>query len=212
MDTKTIFEIIGYAASILVAISLLMSSLLKLRLINLAGAVCFVVYGLFIGAYPIAIVNLIIIGINLYYLYQIYSTKEYFTLLEINHDSEYLKSFLQFHAQEIQRFLPDFTYLPNETSLIFFILRDMVPAGLFIAEVRGGGALWVNLDFVIPGYRDFKVGQFLYAQKAAFFKDKGIRKIYSASGNAAHAHYLRQMGFSADSSDTTGALYSRTID
>jgi hypothetical protein len=212
MDPKTIFEIIGYAASILVAVSLLMSSLLKLRLINLAGAVCFVFYGLLIGAYPIAIVNLIIIGINLYYLYQIYSTKEYFTLLEINHDSEYLKSFLQFHAQEIQRFLPDFTYLPNETSLIFFILRDMVPAGLFIAEARGGGALWVNLDFVIPGYRDFKIGRYLFEQKAGFFKDKGVRKIFSASGNAAHTRYLQQMGFSADSSDNSGALYSRTID
>ena len=212
MDSKLIFEIIGYAASVLVAVSLLMTSLLRLRLINLAGALCFVVYGLFIGAYPIAIVNLIIIGINLYYLFQIYSTKEYFTLLEISHDSEYLKSFLQFHAKEIQHFLPDFTYLPSEESLIFFILRDMVPAGLFIAEARGGGALWVHLDFVIPGYRDFKIGQFLYAQKAAFFKDKGIRKIFSASGNATHARYLQQMGFSPDSSDTTGVLYSRTLD
>jgi hypothetical protein len=212
MDPKIVFEIIGYAASILVAVSLVMSSVLKLRLINLAGAFCFVVYGLVIGAYPIAIVNLIIIGINLYHLYQIYSTKEYFTLLEIKHDSEYLKVFLTFHAHEIQHFLPDFTYLPIEESLIFFILRDMVPAGLFIAEARGGGALWVQLDFVIPGYRDFKIGQFLYAQKAAFFKDKGIRKIYSASGNPAHARYLRQMGFSPDSSDTTGVLYSRTLD
>lgn len=212
MENKIIFEIIGYAASILVAVSLLMSSILKLRLINLAGALGLVVYGLAIGAYPIALVNLVIVGINLYHLYQIYSTKEYFNLVESKHDSDYLKSFLEFHAKEISHFLPDFTYIPSEQSLIFFILRDMVPAGLFIAEARGGGALWVQFDFVIPGYRDFKIGRFLYEQKAAYFKEKGIRKIYSASGNAIHTRYLRQMGFAPDSSDTTGVLFSRTLD
>ena len=211
MQIKLIFELIGYAASFLVAVSLMMSSVIRLRLINLGGAICFVIYGLFLGAYPIALVNLIIIGINLYYLYQIYSAKEYFTLLEVKHDAEYLARFLQFHAREIQTFRPDFTYLPSEQSLIFFILRDMVPAGLFIADARGGGALWVHLDFVIPGYRDFKIGRFLFEQKAAFFKDRDIRKIYSASGNPAHTHYLRQMGFVPDASDTTGVLYSHTI-
>jgi GNAT superfamily N-acetyltransferase len=122
-----------------------------------------------------------------------------------------MMAFLDFHAQEIKHFLPDFTYLPTEGSLVFFILRDMVPAGLFIAEARGGGALWVNLDFVVPRYRDFKVGRFLYEQKADFLKNKGIRKIYSASGDAAHTRYLQQMGFTPDSSDTTGVLYSRTL-
>ena len=212
MDTRTVLELIGYAASLLIALSLLMSSIVRLRLINLAGAICFVVYGLFTGAYPVAVVNFVIIVINLYYLSQIYSTQEYFTLLEIKQDSEYLKAFLEFHGKDIQHFLPDFTYLPNEASLIFFILRDLVPVGLFMADVRGGGALWVNLDFVIPRYRDFKIGRCLYEQKATFFKDKGIRKIYSASGNPAHTRYLQQMGFVPDSSDTTGVLFSRTID
>ncbi len=212
MDTRNILEIIGYAGTILIAISLLITSILRFRVINLAGALCFVVYGLFIGAYPIALVNIIIAGIDAYYLYRIYSTKEYFTLLEVQYDSKYMMSFLDFHAEEIKHFLPDFTYLPTEGAVVYFILRDMVPAGLFIAEARGGGSLWVNLDFVIPGYRDFNIGRFLYSQKADFFKDKGIRKIFSASGNAAHTRYLQQMGFKPDSSDTTGALYSRTLE
>ena len=211
MDIKIILEIIGYAGSILIALSLLMTSILRLRFINLVGALCLAVYGLFIGAYPIVLVNVIIAGIDVYYLYQIYSTKEYFTLLEVQYDSKYMMSFLDFHAEEIKHFLPDFTYLPSEGSMVFFILRDMVPAGLYIAEARGGGSLWVNLDFVIPGYRDFNFGRFLYEQKADFFKNQGIRKVFCASGNAAHTRYLQQMGFRPDSSDTTGALYSREI-
>jgi len=211
MDNKIILEIIGYAGSILIALSLLLTSILRLRFISLAGALCFVVYGLFIGAYPIVLVNIIIAGIDVYYLYRIYSTQEYFTLLEVQYDSKYMMAFLDFHAEEIKHFLPDFTYLPSEGSMVFFILRDMVPAGLFIAEARGGGSLWVNLDFVIPGYRDFDFGRFLYVQKADFFKNKGIRKVFSASGTPAHTRYLQQMGFRPDSSDTTGVLYSREI-
>jgi hypothetical protein len=69
MDFLSVYEIIGYIASILVAVSLMMSSILKLRVINLIGAACFTVYGLLIDAYPVAVVNFIIVLIDLYYLY-----------------------------------------------------------------------------------------------------------------------------------------------
>ena len=50
MDSSLIYEIIGYAASLLVALSLTMKSLQKLRIINMIGAIVFIVYGLLIGA------------------------------------------------------------------------------------------------------------------------------------------------------------------
>jgi hypothetical protein len=210
MDPKIIYEITGYAAAFLIAVSLLLNSLLRLRIISLIGAVCLTAYGLFIGAYPIVAVCLVVIGFNLYYVYQAFAARNYFTLLEAKHDSEYLQLFLKFHDQEIKRFLPDFTYLPSEQSLVFFVLRDMAPAALFIGDARGGG-LWVYLDFVAPGYRDFSIGNFLFKEKAGFFKEQGIRKFVSASGNPAHTDCLRRMGFTPDSSDPSRLLYSREI-
>ena len=59
MNSQLVLELVGYVASILVAISLMMSSILKLRLINLVGSAAFVVYGALIGAYPVAVVNLL---------------------------------------------------------------------------------------------------------------------------------------------------------
>jgi hypothetical protein len=38
MDNQTIFEIIGYLASTIIAISLLMKSLIRLRIVNGIGA------------------------------------------------------------------------------------------------------------------------------------------------------------------------------
>ena len=80
MEISMIYEIIGYVASVLVAISLMMRSVLKLRVINLIGAAVFTLYGLLIGAYPVAVVNFVIALIDLYYLREFVPTKDYFSL------------------------------------------------------------------------------------------------------------------------------------
>lgn len=195
MEASSIYEIIGYVASALVAISLMMTSILRLRIINLVGAVFFTLYGLLIGSIPVAAVNVFIVGINLYYLYRIFGTKEYFRLLEVDNHSKYLRYFLTFHQDEIRRFLPSFAYRPTREQLTFFVLRDLVPAGLFIGEREGEDTLRVILDFVIPGYRDFKIGSFVFSEQAEFFRRRGIERIISDGGTKEHAQYLRRMGF-----------------
>ena len=207
MDFLSVYEIIGYIASILVAVSLMMSSILKLRVINLIGAACFTVYGLLIDAYPVAVVNFIIVLIDLYYLYEIYVAKEYFDILGVSNNSEYLKYFLSFHDQDIKRFFPGFSYTPSEQQLAFFVLRNLVPAGLFIGEIRDKDSLFVKLDYVIPGYRDFKIDKFVYSEKPEFFKDKGFRKIHTSPGDKKHENYLRRMGFVPDDSKSNATSY-----
>ena len=70
MDSLLSFEMLGYMASVFVAISLMMRSVTKLRVINLVGAVLFTAYGLVIAAYPVAVVNGFIVLVNIYYLQQ----------------------------------------------------------------------------------------------------------------------------------------------
>jgi GNAT superfamily N-acetyltransferase len=189
-----IYELVGYVASALVAISLMMSSILRLRIINLMGATTFAVYGFLIAAYPVAAVNLFIVLINLYYLHGMLRTPEFFRLLVETPDSPYLRDFLTFYEEEIQRFLPGFSHSPSSEHLVLFILRDMVPAGLFMGEVDGT-TLRAHLDFVIPQYRDFKIGRYLFVEQAEFFRARGITEILSGPGNREHTAYLRKMGF-----------------
>lgn len=72
MDSAMIWEWVGYLASVVVAISLMMSDIKKLRWLNLFGAMLFVAYGMVIQAYPVAAVNFFIVLIDLYYLIKIY--------------------------------------------------------------------------------------------------------------------------------------------
>ena len=61
-------ELFGYFSSVVVAVSFLMKSINKLRIINTIGAACFVIYSLIIKAYPVALINFFIICINIYQL------------------------------------------------------------------------------------------------------------------------------------------------
>jgi hypothetical protein len=195
MNDTLLLEIVGYVASVLVAVSLMMRSLVRLRLINLVGSAAFTVYGLLIGAYPVAAVNGLIVGINLYHLYGMRRTKEFFRLLEIKPDSEYLRYFLAHYAREIQRFLPGPPVVPTADHLTLLVLRDLVPAGVFIAAREGPHTLCVVLDFVTPAYRDFRTGHYLYVEEADFFRAHGVTEILSPPGSPEHAAYLRRMGF-----------------
>lgn len=69
-------EWIWYCASILIAISLTMTSIVPLRIINSIGCFLFVVYGIYVGVYPVAIANGVIIIINIYNLYKLYILKQ----------------------------------------------------------------------------------------------------------------------------------------
>ena len=190
-------ELLGYVASVLVAISLLMSSILKLRVINLVGAICFTGYGLLIEAYPVAAVNFVIVLINVYRLHEIFTAREFFRLLEVRPDSPYLEEFLRFHAGDIRRFVPGFAGIPG-ADVVFFVLRNMVPAGLFLGRQADDGVLAVDLDYVIPGYRDFKVADFVFRENASRLRERGVRAVTSPPGNPEHEAYLQRVGFRRD--------------
>lgn len=185
-------QIFGYIASVLVAVSLMMSSIVKLRIINLIGAACFSTYGFLIGAYPVFVLNGFIALIDIYYLIQILGAKEYFHVLEVKTNADYLQYFLKFYNDDIKKFIPTFNYQPNENYHAMFVLRDTIPAGLVISEYLDDDIIYLKLDYAIPGYRDFKMGKYVFNE---IFKSKKVKKIYSDPGNEKHQKYLRKMGF-----------------
>lgn len=205
-----IIEWLGYISSVLVAVSLLMSSIIKLRWYNLIGSVMFAIYGFMINAIPVALINTIVVFINIYYLYKIYRTKEYFKLIEIDEDTKYIHSFFDYYKNDILKYFPDFKFALNERGVRFFILRNMVPAGIFAAAEQDKDSLHINLDFVMPEYRDFKIGKFIFEDNKNYFLNRGYDKIFCNAANNEQNVYLKRMGFEkAEQGD--GSLMIRYI-
>ena len=186
-------EWFGYLASVTVLISLLMSSVKKLRWINLAGSLFFSLYGFLLGSLPVGFMNAGIVLINIYYLNQIYRSKEYFKILHIQTPSTYLDYFMDYYEAEINKFYPEYDITNPEIS--FFVLRDTVPAGIFICSDAGNGVLNIELDFVTPRYRDFRVGSYIFEHEAKYFLEKGFASLMCSTKNDAHINYLKKMGF-----------------
>jgi len=185
-------------------------SLVRLRAINFAGASLLAIYGLLIHAYPVAVLNGLIAAVDVWFLVQIWKQRDYFTLMHVAHDSEYLRGFVAFHRDEIADFIPGYAYEPDAADLNVLVLRNMVPAGLLILRQEGEQAR-VLLDFVIPGYRDFGVGRFLFEDHRGWFVQRGITRLVSAPGRPRHAGYLVRMGFRAVGGDYVRDLGSPAL-
>ena len=193
-----LIEWFGYFGSLIVVISLMMSSILKLRLFSLFSSVLFIIYATIIKAYPITILNFFIFGINAYHLIKIYRLKESFELLPLEYESSYFQHFLKFYQDDIKNFFPDFSAKDANHKIALTLLRNMLPIGIFIADRNSHKILDIKVDYVIPSYRDFKMGKFLFKKYEGYFKENQIEKLISTSTNAKHMAYLKKMGFKTD--------------
>lgn len=105
-----LYELIGYVASFFVAISLVMSSLLALRILNLIGAISFVIYGVWVGATPIVITNAFITLVDIWYLVRMVrpdDSQVVYVPVGVERRAQLLE-FLAHHGSDITRYFPDF--------------------------------------------------------------------------------------------------------
>lgn len=193
---NTTLEWIGYLASVIIAISMAFSSVTRFRWANLVGAFLFSTYGFLIGALPVAFLNGFIVCVDIYYLYRIYSQKEHFEILETDIRNTYVDKFIEFYKKDIHKYFPEFNLYKDDEAICYLILRNVSPTGLFIAKTNiSKKTLRVELDYVIPEYRDLKNGQFIYQQIGRNILSN-VQLIEAKTFGKKHQKYLKRLGFS----------------
>ncbi len=80
-------------------------------------------------------------------------------------------------------------------TVSFFILRNMSVAGLFLAHRANGTVLNVGLDYVLPEYKDFKNGKYVYFNLKNKFIEAGYTSVMAEGNNLNYFKYLRKLGF-----------------
>ena len=70
--------------------------------------------------------------------------------------------------------------------------------GLFIGDLKDDNSLEIKVDYVIPGYRDFKIARYVYQKRAGFFLERGIEKLQIKSSIPKYDSFLKKMGFIKD--------------
>lgn len=189
MNQSTIIELVGYFGSLLVVVSMLMTSVIKLRIINTIGSVIFAGYAFVIHSYPTAFMNLFLVGINVYNLVKLIKNDKNYQMVEVARDEEMLKHFLEFHKEDILKFFPDFTITGEAGETAYVVYNDASPAGVMIGKIEDG-CLNISIDYSAPAYRDCSVGAFLYEKLVG----KATEAVFA--GNAVnHEAYMERVGF-----------------
>lgn len=188
-------ELIGYGASLVILVSLVTTNVFRLRLINGVGSVLFGWYGLLIGSWPVCVINWVIAGIDGWYLLKTMAATAFFDLEPVESIGEaYLRRFFLYHELELQRFTPGLSLeelLEAKTCILF---RNLLPVGLF-AYRQDDEEARIVADFMVPEYRDFKAGRFLYRVRRMSFKEAGIKRFAAVATNPQQVKYYLKNGF-----------------
>lgn len=201
MNAKFWIEAFGYLGSILVVVSMLMTSVKRLRIINTTGSVIFAIYALIIRSYPTAFMNFCLVAINVYQLYQLGKRDRHFHLIEGDAKTGMLHYLLDYYREDITHFFPDFD--SGETSKKAYLIScDALPAGILLGNLDEDGTLNVAIDYSTPAYRDCSVGKFLYEH----LPEQGVRQVVFSGKSVDHEDYLKKMGFVRD-----GEIYRKEL-
>ena len=189
MEPKIWIELFGYLGSTLVVVSMLMASVVKLRVINAVGSVISATYALIIGSFPLALMNICLIVINGYNLYKLLSTRQEYDLVAADPGEASVRFFLNRYREDIRKYFPDFENACSRKAFLVYCNGHL--AGLLLGDAEGE-TMDVTLDYSLPAFRDCSVGRFLYKK----LPEMGIRRLrFCRSCSAAHGSYLRKMGF-----------------
>lgn len=194
MSSEVAFELIGYLGSALVVISLAMSSIIRLRVLNLAGALVFTLYGFLIDSLPILLTNVIIAILNIYYLQRELRTRDELTVIEVGDDDPFLAAFVEAHSADIGTYASP-EALDKGADVHLVMMRNEIPAGIFVGRSGTDGGLDVIVDYVSPAYRDYKHGERLYEDSARRFADLGYTTIRVDRVDSRQVRYFDKMGF-----------------
>ena len=191
MDTAMMIEIFGYIGSVLVVVSMLMSSIVKLRIVNTIGSIVSGTYALIVGALPLVLMNGCLIVINVYNLFKLLKTKQVYDLVDVKADDAFVAYFLERYADDIKTYFPGFKKEDAYGKNAYVVCCDGNPAGVMVGEEKHG-EIDVLIDYSTPAYRDCSVGTFLYSKLSA----KNIHKIiYAQNLSETHVSYMKKMGF-----------------
>lgn len=190
-----LLSIIGWGGSALVVVSLLQTRILLLRVLNLIGCVILVGFNLAIEVWPMVGMNAVLAVINVAHLWRLlrhrHDDVEY-AVLEVGGSDAYLGHVLAAHLKDISRFNPGFA--PAASPYAFLVQRGDRTVGVVLAHDAGAGQAQIDLDYVLPEYRDFTPGEFVY-RRSDVFTDHGFKQVLAPPRMRESASYLNKLGF-----------------
>lgn len=185
-------DVLGWGGSALLVYSLLQSSLLRLRVLNLVACMLLIVFNGVLGVWPMVGMNTVLVAINAWFIAKMLREQHdetVYEVLEVSPTDEYLRHVLRVHAADILRFNPRFDHGPAHAA--FLVQKGDETVGVVLLR-QDGETAHVLLDYVTARYRDLSPGEFVW-RRSNLLRGLGIRRVVTPPGMV-DAYYAR-LGF-----------------
>jgi GNAT superfamily N-acetyltransferase len=191
--SPALVNVLGYTASFIILVSLTMKSIVKLRIINAAGSLLFVLFAVLTLSWPTVVMNVGIICIDLWYVLSVSHTRAEYRLVRAERGSAWLEFFYETHEDEISRIFGSSAF-SDAKGFSYFVCNNEI-AGLFAWKDAEGGDCRILIDYVTPRYRDTRIGRYFFQQQLPHFREQGFRRFVYRDVGPEHWAYLRRIGF-----------------
>jgi hypothetical protein len=194
-----LLEVVGWVGSALLVVSLLQTRVMRFRVLNTVSCVVLIGYNAAVGVWPMAAMNVVLVAINLWVIARLLRSRHddrTYDAVPIALDEPFLRHLLARHADDIRAFNPD---LPDDVAPqaehAFVVSTDDTVVGVVLSRAgEQPDEQQVVLDYVLPAYRDFTPGEFVFRPDGPFAA-LGTRRVVASPGMAASERYLRAVGF-----------------
>ncbi len=205
-------EVIGWLGSAVLVWSLAQARVLRFRGLNLVASVVLAGYNAALGVWPMVAMNTVIAGLDTYHLVRLLRSRDdeaTYQVVEVGPDEEYLHHVLRQHAADIERHNPGFAWDRRDSArpggdvparAAFLVLRDIETVGVVLLSDHGGGEGVVELDYVLPRFRDFSVGKFVYRSDGVLH-GLGFDRLVASSRMREGRDYFGRVGFAPAADD-----------
>lgn len=192
-------DALGWFGSALLVFSLLQARILRLRVLNTIACVILTVFNALIGVWPMVAMNVVLAGINLFFIARMLREKNdpnAFRVIEVEEDEAWFQHFLEVQGEDIARFNPGFSGIAESASrFAYLIVHGHETVGVVVVRDAGGGVGQVELDYVTERYRDFTPGDFVW-RSSGLFAGHGWHTVRTP-GAMVGAYYAK-LGFRRD--------------
>ena len=203
------WEIVGWAGSVLVVLSLMQARVWRFRVMNLVGAVLATAYNAVFGIWAFAAMNGAIAVIDVYWLWRLRRERDdeaVYAVVEVAPDDAYLRHVLAVHAADVARHRTADDVGDDGDELAFLVVRGDETVGVVLVRHAGDGTGVVALDWVTPRFRDFTPGEFVY-RHTDVFAAHGLRRLVVPTTPPGAVGYLERVGFR----QTDGRAWERPV-
>ena len=144
-------EIFGYIGTALVIVSMMMTSVLKLRIFNMCGGLISLIYAVCVNTWPVVVLNACLISINFVQTLRQLKKRGAVTVVSTKANDVTVKHLLDVWEKDLQKQYPDLYFVAMRSEKIHILYVGDEAIG-FCAENKGDVADADNL-YLTPAHR-----------------------------------------------------------